>query len=141
MDPPTAGAQSLGAAEQPRGLQLPSGREAPPSPGVSAARGLGASTTCGRGREVAGARGVWATEPGKRSRPASGSPAVWARARAGNSRAAKLWGGATSRTWVGAPGWEWWLLAPGHLCVLAKWEVMLLTESWGCCWGAWAGAR
>lgn len=23
----------------------------------------------------------------------------------------------------------------GRLCVLAKWEVMLLTESWGCCSG------
>ncbi|KAI4555912.1 hypothetical protein MJT46_014535 [Ovis ammon polii x Ovis aries] len=34
MDPPTAGAQALGAAEQPRGLQLPSGREAPPIPGA-----------------------------------------------------------------------------------------------------------
>ncbi|KAM7231609.1 hypothetical protein CapIbe_016370 [Capra ibex] len=34
MDPPTAGAQALGAAEQPRGLQLPSGREEPPSPGA-----------------------------------------------------------------------------------------------------------
>ncbi|XP_040099924.1 coordinator of PRMT5 and differentiation stimulator isoform X1 [Oryx dammah] len=35
MDPPTARAQALGAAEQPRGLQLPSGREAPLSPGAA----------------------------------------------------------------------------------------------------------
>lgn len=140
MDPPTAGAQALRAADQTRGLQLPSGREAPPSPGVSAARGLGAATTCARRREVVGARGAGATKPGKRSRPASGSPAVQARARSGNCRAAGLRGGATSRTWVGSPGWEGWLLAPGLLCVLAKWEMMLLTDSWDCCWGVRAGA-
>lgn len=72
MDPLTAGAQALGAAEPPRGRPQLSAREASPAPGVSAARGLGAVTTCGRGREVAGlmGRAGWgAAERGKRLGP------------------------------------------------------------------------
>lgn len=84
--------------------------------------------------ELGGGRG----EPGKRLGPAFCSPDVWERARAGNGRAV---GRGTPRTWVGASGREGWLSAAGRLCVLAKWEVMLLTQSWSRYWGAWAGAR
>lgn len=57
MDSQIAGAPALGAAEPPPGLPVLSTREAPPRLGVSAARGLGAATTCGPGREVAGLAG------------------------------------------------------------------------------------
>lgn len=81
MDRQAAGARALGAAEPSRGPPLPSAREAPLSPEVSAA------ARSGPGREVAGLAGR-AGRGGAGRGPRGRGSAGWARARAGNRRAA-----------------------------------------------------
>lgn len=130
MDRQAAGVRALGAAEPPRGPPLPSAREAPPSPGVSAA------ARSGPGREVAGLAGR-ARRGGVGGRGAAGAPFGRALAlETAGPRRPRAWGlGGTSGG--GGAGWP----SRGRLCVLAEWEVMLTTESWGPLPGAWAGAR
>lgn len=126
MDPQAAGAQALGAAGPPRGPPLPSARKAPPSPGVSAAPGPVAA-----GAGSCGAR--WVGPGGGCGAGQRGPPAI-AERRLG---ARWSWKRPGRWAWVGAPGAK--LSDPGRLCVLAKWEGMLVTETGGRCRGLGPG--